>query len=96
MTRPYHLHTRAEDELMYSYRYRCALGRIRALEEIIARMQLLDGALIGVRVSTCGACLPAFGTLVWKGGAYALVWFDGSDAPVAWPLVNIEIAAGAI
>jgi hypothetical protein len=95
--RPYQRYTREEDELSFSYRYHCALGRIRTLEAAAERAKMLgdEQALSdrrGVRVSTYGACLPAIGTMLWHGGTHALVWFDGTDAPVVWPLANVEIA----
>jgi hypothetical protein len=91
--RQYKLHGPLEDRMMYSTRYRRALGRIRVLERAASHAMVLDRELfIGMKVATCGACLPAIGTMLWHGGNHALVWFDGADAPMVWPLANMEIA----
>ena len=94
VARPWHRLMAAEDEHTLAYRYQCALARIRSLEQAMERQRLLDAGwspdCASARVRTSGECLPARGDMLWKGGGYALVWFDGSDRPAVWPCANIE------
>ena len=84
-------------EPSYSTRYRRMVRRLRILEEVVERRRLLDAKSVSGRlidfasVKTCGACSPATGALLWKGGAFALVWFAGCDRPVVWPSSDLEV-----
>ena len=81
----------------YSTRYRHIIRRLRILEEQVERRWLLDEKSVSGRlidfdsVKTCGACLPATGALLWKGGAFSLVWFVGCDRPTVWPSADLEV-----
>lgn len=94
--RPWHRHTRAEDELSWSYRYLLKCAEIRTLKEVAERRKILDDMAARsnniVNVRTCGQCLPASGVMLWKGGGYSLVWFEGADAPMVWPCANLEVS----
>ncbi len=93
--RPWHRLTRAEDDLTYHYKYHLKLAEIQALKEDAKRSLALDIRSLevnGIRVRTFGECLPASGVMLWKGGGYTLVWWDGGDAPMVWPVGDLEVA----
>jgi hypothetical protein len=69
--------------------------RLHELERHIARREGLDAAwrvppTAGVAVKACGECSPGSGYMLWYGGGYGMVWFDGCDRPVVWPCANLE------
>lgn len=93
MVRAYRHHTPEEDELCYSTRYLGALAKIRVLKETLKQIQLLNSSGIGIRVQTSGdTCLPASGNMLWIGGGFTCVWFDGCDQPVVWPMADLEVS----
>jgi hypothetical protein len=85
---------RIDDERLYRRRL---LYKIRVLEACAERRRGLDAAwrvppIAGVSVRTCGDCSPGEGLMLWSGGGYALVWFNGCDCPAVWPCINLEAA----
>ncbi len=95
--RAWHRHTAEEDALTYAYRYRLARAEIRALKAASDRLLAIDAkwvqGTVSIPVRTCGSCLPASGDMLWRGGGFALVWFEGSDAPMVWPYADLEVVS---
>ncbi len=88
--RSWRRHTLEEDKLRYSTRYTRKLAEVQALKEVVKRLITLKTTTSGIRVKTCGACLPASGEMLWKGDGYALVWWEGSGAPTVWPASDLD------
>jgi hypothetical protein len=93
--RAFRLLTGTKDDLAVSYRYSCALATIRQLKNQITRIETLNKASdIGdqqIGVKTHGDWTPASGLMLWRGGNFALVWFDGADAPTVCPFSSLVI-----
>ena len=88
-----HLTGPHKDDLAVSYRYACALAVIKQLKDNIARIEALNKEVGGgqMAVKTHGDWTPAAGIMLWRGGAFALVWFDGADAPTVCPFSSLVI-----
>lgn len=82
-------------ELSFSYRYKKALEKIIQLKDAALERKLLDESWSSdgqpINVKTNGACTPASGVMLWKGGKFALVWFDNCDRPVVWQCSNLAV-----
>ena len=62
------------------------------LKSRLAVLETYDGQ----RVKTAGPCTPGAGIMLTQRGSFAWVLFDGSDAPVTWPLKYLrQETAGA-
>ena len=89
--------TAGEQELKFAYRYKKALNRIHELEDSIFKRQEFDAIEKhrGLVVKTTADCLAASGVMLWHGQRHALIWFNGCDQPVVWPLADLVIAEDA-
>lgn len=89
--RGWHRHTAEEDKLRYSTKYVYALEEIKSLRTSLEHMSKLFSSSTEVPVKTRGECLPASGYMLWSGGGFALVWFEGSNVPMVWPNADLEV-----